>query len=346
MTDAPHLSPEELLALVPTAAIQPRTESYRGDSVAVSLTALDPSDVPIVHQIYEFLGALHVAHDAATMAAVLAAYDLHRCVANVRQLGTSLTAEDLPLDVRKAYHDIRGGSLSALLLLLDGIHADDPDPSDVEQVFMLVRDHRKILRNVLPDLDPEGYARDLSPCDHDASLLAAKWAGASYQTAGAKPVHIRFACDFRGGVSECCMEFAALDRVIYNLINNAARFTADATVDLTILPLSSSGATDLRFVIVNQITAEHQERLRSDIGDDLSPIFLPRAGGTGQGYTTGGHGVGLQICGDFITHGYGLNSVHDALRDGYLGARLVRDCFVTWFHWPGRHAADAATASA
>ena len=40
-----------------------------------------------------------------------------------------------------------------------------------------------------------------------------------------------------------------------------------------------------------------------------------------------------------VVHGYGLPSLHTALDGGYLGARLVRDTFVAWFHWPARRSA-------
>ena len=77
---------------------------------------------------------------------------------------------------------------------------------------------------------------------------------------------------------------------------------------------------------------EHRERLQSDLGDDLSRVFE-------GGYTTGGYGLGLRICGDFVTHGYNLPSLRVALGEGYLGARLIRDTFVAWFHWPARRGA-------
>ena len=90
--------------------------------------------------------------------------------------------------------------------------------------------------------------------------------------------------------------------------------------------------TDLRFVVMNRVAPEHRERLEADLGEELSSVFA-------GGYTTGGHGLGLRICGDFVVHGYGLPSLHTALDDGYLGAKLVRDTFVAWFHWPARRSA-------
>jgi signal transduction histidine kinase len=323
----------ELLALTPAAAIQPRPQRYVGDSVAASIAALHPADAAIVREIYGFLGELYAVHGLAALRAHVDEAALTGLIRRVRRLGAALVADGLSLALRKVYHDLRGGSLAALVMLLADVAAGEANEQDADQIFLLVRDHRKIMRNALPDLDPAGYAEDLCPREHDAALLVQKWSGATYQIGEAKKVAVEVDCDFAGGVSECCMEFAALDRVIYNLINNAARFAADGVVSFTALPISAATATDLRFVISNRVTEAQQALLVRDLEGDLSRIFR-------GGYTTGGVGVGLQICGDFITHGYGLSSVSAALRDGYLGARLIRDCFVAWFHWPARRSGE------
>ena len=163
---------------------------------------------------------------------------------------------------------------------------------------------------------------------HSSELLLAKWSNERYRLREVE-VEVALRCDFDGTISECCMEFAALDRVIYNLVNNAARFAADGRVELRVFPVREGTATDLRFVVINRVTPEHAERVQADLGEDLSRVF-------NGGYTTGGHGLGLRICGDFVSHGYGLPSLATALEGGYIGARMVRDCFVAWFHWPAR----------
>lgn len=328
MIHAPAPSRDELLGLVPLDAIQPRPQPYHGDSVAAPLGALDPADVAVIRGLYDLLGALYHAEDVEAVRAATAAHGLRDLVAQVRVLGMTLASDALG----KVYHDIRGGSLTALLMLLDLADAGRAGQPDIEQIFILVRDHRKIMRNTLPELDPEGYARDLDPCEHDAALLVHKWSDTAYRIDEAAAVRIRFDCEFAGGISECCMEFAALDRVIYNLINNAARFSADGVVEVAVLPLDDAPETNLRFAVSNRVAPGHRDRLRAELGEDLSRVFS-------GGYTTGGHGYGLQICGDFITHGYGLDSLRLALAGGYLGARLVRDHFVAWFHWPARRGA-------
>lgn len=328
----PSPSRDELLALVPPGAIRSRSRPYHGDPVAAPIAALGPGDAAIVRRLYDLLGALYHADTVSSVREVLAAHDLHARIDEIRRLGLARAAEVDAELLHKVYHDLRGGSLTALLMLLDRVDAGRAEQSDIEQVFILVRDQRKIMRNVLPDLDPEGYARDLAPREHDAALLVHKWSDAAYRIDQAGAVRICFDCAFVGGVAECCMEFAALDRVLYNLINNAARFAVDGLVDVAVFPLSDAPETDLRFAVSNRVTPAQRDRLLADIGADLSRVFA-------GGYTTGGHGYGLQICGDFITHGYGLDSPRQALEGGYLGARILRDHFIAWFHWPARRAA-------
>lgn len=330
----------ELLELASPGAIQPRPRRYVGDTVVASIDQIDAGDAAVVRRLYAFLTDVYArvqrldapADGLPALQDELTRHDYRGLCEQIHGLGAALAAEDTPLDLRKVYHDVRGGSLNGLLMHLDMIAMGDGEVEDVERVFILVRDHLKIMRNALPDLDPEGYAADLAPIEHDAGLLVQKWADTRYGTESAAPVRVRLVCEFTGGVSQCCMEFAALDRVIYNLINNAARFAADAEVHLELFPLGPERETDLRFAVSNLVASEHRERLRSDLGDDLSEIFA-------GDYTTGGHGVGLQICSDIVSHGYGLGSTREALRGGYLGARLVRDYFVAWFHWPARRSA-------
>ncbi|WAS90713.1 ATP-binding protein [Nannocystis punicea] len=334
---ASPLTRPELLALASPAEILPRPLPYVGDTVFASVGDLTPGDTQVVRRLYDFLLALLAivrGFDDPGRALVLLREELARqdyggLGEQIRGLGAALVAEDTPMAVRKVYHDVRGGSLTGLLMHLDLCEADEAGTEDVERIFFLVRDHLKIMRNALPDLDPAGHAVDLAPLEHDASLLLEKWAGIPYGAAGARPVRVEMACEFSGTVSECCMEFAALDRVMYNLINNAARFAADAVVHVQVFPLSESRETDLRFVISNQVSSEHRARLVADLGDDFGQIFASR-------YTTDGHGIGLQICSDIVSHGYGLGSTREALLRAYLGARLIRDTFVAWFHWPAR----------
>jgi len=52
------------------------------------------------------------------------------------------------------------------------------------------------------------------------------------------------------------------------------------------------------------------------------------------GFTTGGSGLGMSICAQFVANAYGLQDTAQALDERYLGASRLDDCFVAWFHWP------------
>lgn len=329
-------SPLELLNLTTSDTIVDRLRSYGGDPVSASIAALADDDAAIVRRLYRFLNALYDAtsdlastpeRGLAAVQAVLAEHDHHAVLDQVRRLGEALP-DDTPRALHKVYHDLRDGSLSGLILHLGLVAVGEGAPQDVTRIYLLTRDHLKIMRNALPDLDSLRYAADLCKREHNVGLLAEKWSGALYG-ARERPVHVQLHCDFTGNVSECCLEFSALDRVLYNMINNAARFTTDDRVQLAALPLDGRAATNVRFTVANRCDPEHLARLRERFGDELGRVFL-------GGFTTGGRGLGLEICADFVCHVYGLMSPREALALGYVGAAAIRDHFVAWFHWPGR----------
>jgi signal transduction histidine kinase len=338
-----HIDPppslDELTDLVPASQIRHSAWRTRGESIAASVRDLPPADAATVQALYACLGELLArvgerrdggAEVLTEVSAYLRACDWTALTPRVSGLGAELDRETAPPHVREAYHDIRGGGLPALVMHLEAVLADEAEDGDVERIFLLCRDQRKIIRNALPDLDPDGYAGDLEPRTHTTELLQ-KWSTASYRV-GDQPAEIDLRCDFDGEISQCCMEFAALDRVIYNLVNNAARFAVDGRVALEVFPIRPDVETDLRIVVTNRVDPGRRERLLQDLGGELGHVFE-------GGYTTGGTGLGLRICADLVSHGYGLPSLRAALDRGYLGARLVRDHFVAWFHWPARRSA-------
>lgn len=330
-----ELSLDELAALVPASNIR-HGVGTRGEVVSVGIGDLRPEDAATVRALYGLIGAVYevvtprVEEGLAAVPAVRACAEANgfaTLVPRVSALGKGLDADTVSPLIRKALHDIRGGGLPALLMHLEALLADDVEEDDIRRIFLLCRDQRKIVRNAIPDLDPVGYAHDLEPRAHTTELLS-KWSTATYRVRDRNAeLHLR--CDFDGAISECCMEFAALDRVVYNLVNNAARFTADGRVGLSVFPIRPEEETDLRFVVTNRIDEDRRGRISEDLGGELSRVFR-------GGYTTGGTGLGLRICADLVCHGYNLSSLRVALDRGYLGARIVRDQFAAWFHWPAR----------
>jgi signal transduction histidine kinase len=141
------------------------------------------------------------------------------------------------------------------------------------------------------------------------------------------PVKVLFQSHYDGALCESCLEFSTLDRIIYNLMNNAAEHSDDGVVHFYLVPLPGDPPVDVRLVFRNQVNEEQQRQLREQFGDDPSEIFR-------GGFTTGGHGLGMRICADFCAQAYGLSDFQRAKDKGYFGAKWIGDQFTTWFHWP------------
>ncbi|WP_428268210.1 WYL domain-containing protein [Haliangium sp.] len=354
MPDQPPASPErssspsaevptraEILALVPTQHIRARRIAYNGDTVTVSVSALPDEHVALIRDIYELLGELEAMAEArrgqgpealAEILAFVQERGFSSLVGRCAILRAAMTSDATVMMARKAYHDIRGGSFTALAGYLDLMLAGRTRSGGIERIFGLCRDHRKIIRNAVYDLDQAGYATDLREKRHSIGLLRDKWAAAAHDI-GHAHAEVDIDCDFSGSVSDRCMEFAALDRVIYNLINNATEHTADGRVLMRVVPIDPDAAgTHLRFAVINRVTPAQRRILDQRLRADSGSLFE-------GGFTTGGHGLGLGICGDIVAGSYGLGSVAEAYARGYLGACLIRDYFAVWFHWPAQRTA-------
>jgi signal transduction histidine kinase len=334
---------EQLAALAPGRLIRARAGRYFGDTLTISIGALPEAHAAIVRRLYSFLQALHdfaVAHrDRGAealdgLADFLARHGFESLIQDCATLRAAMTAETTRELVRQTYHDVRGSSLTSLVGHLEMVLEGEAVPGDVGRIFLLARDHLKIMRNAIHDLDQAAYALDLRQEQHSVELLREKWTSVAHHTERGS-VRVALDCDFSGWISERCMEISSLDRVLYNLINNAAEHADGDVVLVRAFPIDQNAATHLRFAVINRVRAEQRAILEDRLQGQLERLFQ-------GGFTTAGHGIGMGICGEIVSHSYGLRSVGDACHRGYLGARIIDGCFVAWFHWPARRAsADA-----
>lgn len=328
------LSDTQLMALASWTLASRRSERYRGDGMSCSLDTFTPDDAARLRQLYDALQHIHAALSGDldqpetachALSQVLDAVGWSVLIKDIRRLGQTTYALHDTQVLRETIHDIRGGALTLLSLYIPQLQRGEPDPAVLLRLFFLSRDHLKIMRNAIPDLDRERYQRDIEGQSHSVQLLVEKWQIES-------PVEhpeVTIDCRFDGHISETCVEFAALDRMLYNLINNAFRHasTPHVHVHLVVLPSPEQPSHDLRFVVSNPIDHAQRRRLEARFGDTLGDLFL-------GGFTTGGSGLGMRIVAEFAANAYGLNLVEDAIAQGYVGVSLVDDQFVVWFHWP------------
>lgn len=250
----------------------------------------------------------------------------------------TLRSQDAPPLVRRALHDLRGGALFALRMYGTLLEEESPSQELVEPAILLARDQAKVIRSLVPSLDREGYARDLEERAHGMRELVDKWEGFVFPAAegpsGPRAVEVRAQTPWRGHLAARCLEAAALDRVVYNLVNNAARFAAD---DQVVLRVEAVGSQAVRLAVGNALAPDQEAWLQAQIGSDLSGLFL-------GGQTRGGHGVGLAAVATVVAMAWGLASVEDAVETGAVGARIQGGTFAAWFHWPALVVGDAEAA--
>ncbi len=350
-----RLDEPTLLALAPTQLPNLRVARYRGDGMGVRMADLTTDDARHVRRLYgalaTLLGQLREAlcipagdgtapggfsngspdvQDASAECIAAAMKVLvqtandpnwRESISAARALrGPAARGDEMQ---RQAIHDIRGGALAALSLTIDLAGHRRVSTADVVRVFYLTRDHLKIVRNAVEDIDVAARQRDMSQREHGAYLLFEKWTSAEHRQPDDRTALVNVYTTYEGPVSQRCLEFSALDRVLYNLMNNAVRFASDGVVDLHLNAIDEN----LRFVVANRITEEQRSTLRGRYPKELGKLYLGN-------FTTGGEGVGMTICAAFVANAYGLSNAKKAVEGAYVGAELLDDAFVAWFHWP------------
>lgn len=322
---------DSFYALAPTELPNLRVRRYRGDDLCLPMAAFTPGDAQRLRQLYGFLQELlavlaPVGQRSAAVCplqALLKRQPAEEVVALATDFGRESYAAEPSPQMAKTIHDLRGGGLTPLLGQLQLAGMFGVEAAAMNTLYFLTRDHLKIMRNALIGLDDEQRERDLLPKLHGTDLIVEKWQGSTVHYAG-HAVKLEVDCRQQTAISECCVEFGALDRILYNLLNNAARHAATDAVRLVVLPVPEAAGDNLRFVLLNAVSQKDQDFLGSI---DLATLFDERTSTTGSGY-------GLAIVKEFVGHAFGLKTDADAVRKGYLGARLLRGEFAVWFHWP------------
>ncbi len=318
--------PQELLDLAPAALPNHRARRFDGAGYEVPLTRFDPADRAILARLYAAVDGLpRLARDAGPDDPAVGAFirGADRLIPDAQHLGAATRAaggEDAA--VRKAVHDIRGGGLAVLVGSAGLLDLQPGDAGVIRSCLEAARDHAKIMRNLLPDIDPAVREADEAAKAHDVGHFAAKWDGMAVRR-GEDTVTIAVHCSFAGAISGRCLETSSIDRVVYNLVNNAVRFAADGSVGVWIFPVA---AGLVRWVVENRVAADQRAFLAA-AAPDPGRLFA-------GGITRGGTGVGLANCAELVADCFGLADQAAAVEGGYLGAAARGDRYLAWFHWP------------
>jgi signal transduction histidine kinase len=322
------ISQIDLLELAPVVLQNWRSKRYHGENLAISIEAFLESDRAIIHELYDFLQELldrlkKESRDEARLIEMLSPGRIEPLIEHVSELGKlSYEADPQPL-LARTIHDLRGGGLTPLLGLIQYASLDGPTPAILNSLFFLTRDHLKIMRNALLGLDDAARTRDLEPKLHSTDLIVEKWDGTLLNSDKGE-IRLAVHCPESVDISECCVEFGALDRILYNLLNNACRHTAQGVIDLLLFPVPDRAGGNLRCVLVNALAAADEAYLRNV---DLQSLF-------DAGVSTTGSGYGLSMVAEFVANAFGLGNSDQAVGGKYVGVTLRQGKFVIWFHWP------------
>jgi signal transduction histidine kinase len=311
---------QELLDLAPTGLAVRRAGRYDGGGFGVPLAAFAAEDRDLIRRVYAVVKAIHdvwvadrTARDDHELQKDMREAGTDAFAASAAALGTATAARGPSPEVRRALHDLRGGGLRLLVSTAALLRLGLPGPTLLSTCVALARDHARIMRHAVPDLDPAGRAHDAAPVVQDVGDVVRQWHGVTVQL-NHRPVAVAAESSYHGGITASGLEAAALDRVLYNLLDNAARYTADGSVDLAIFP---AGGAAVRWVVSNAVGPE------------------PAAGGAGGLFEAGpAGGLGLSTCAAIVAACFGLASGGETVAGGYVGARLVGERFHAWFHWP------------
>jgi hypothetical protein len=311
-----------------------RAQRYQGQDQDALLSVLSLTDQDRARALYEYAKGVHLSwlsmRDAPDWGALRArvltilAPSLRAAAQDLGRDTMALTRDgDATLALGKVLHDLRGGALMSLQLYAHLAEAD-ADPAHLRGAAYLARDQAKIMRNALPDLDPEVRSADEAEKPHFMQTVVEKWDGFRFEGSGQQTGQVDVSCEYDGLLASCCLEASAVDRVIYNYVNNATRFSAGSSIRMEILPI---GDHTVRWIVANRITSDQAHWLQHETRGDLSHLFR-------GGLTRGGNGLGLSNCADFVAAAFGLPDIDSALQGRYLGAMVDDGWYLAWAHWP------------
>jgi len=315
---------------LPEACRSARESRYNGGRFTLKLSVLSLEEAQLVKSLYTELLTFfeRIRREDVFTEAQLAYIHDFACAGIFLDLAQELFERLEAFDnkrgraVSAVLYELSCGALRSLCTELERARAGNVQPLQAQVLFYLARDHLKIMRMALLDIDPERRGRDAARNLHSVDLLLEKWSTRQYHH-GDKALAVSLHHEFRGFVAERCLEFAELDSLFYHILNNAARYAEPAQLRIGVRQTQDNN--NLLWTFANPISAEQVERLRA-IEAAHGNLFAYGAGS--------GSGVGLALVASAIAYAYGFDEAHEAVQEGYCGWQVEGDCFLLWFHWP------------
>lgn len=219
-------------------------------------------------------------------------------------------------------HDLRGAALTQLVQLAELSLAGPARNGDFRAMAILAGDHAKVMRHSLIGLDEERRLLDVGRRLHGVDNLRSRFPFLVLCNRDGD-VRVDFAADWDGSFAITCPEFSTVLKQLYNLMDNAARHTADRTVVVRVYAKPYAEPRSVRLVVANALTPDERATFSPDV---LSALW--------RGYTTTGSGLGLSSCAALVADAFGLEGPEQAVDLGYVGSRLTDTGYIASFHWP------------
>ncbi|TVP48242.1 MAG: hypothetical protein EA350_03630 [Gemmatimonadales bacterium] len=341
------MNPEPFFVDLPEPSLAtPPTMRWFGDGLEIPAGAIMQRDLEDLQLLYGALVGCYErwlegrpSPDWAELARRIQGFDESPLREALERLGlVTLGDPDASPVLRRALHDLRGGAFFALRMYGTLLADEVPSEELVQPAVLLARDQAKLVRSLVPQIDPEGHRRDREEKAHGMDELVDKWDGFEFpgvEDDGAgriRPATVEVDAAWRGALAARCLEAAALDRVLYNMINNAARFTSDGRVRLLVELVTP---TTVRIAVANSIEAAQGSWIEQETEGEVSRLFL-------GGSTRGGQGVGLQAAAAIVARAWGQVMPGEAVETGAVGARVRGEAFTAWIVWPALLGTSAA----
>lgn len=322
-----------LQSIAPNDLTIRRTNRYDGTGTGMSLQAFHPDDQKRIRIVYETVNRVYQTwlHEKKDLSSSVLQVRLKQVadskfLRTIQKIGRNgyFDLDDGQRNlIDRALHDIKGGSLNGLFGTTQLLEEMGWRDDRIQKAVYMARDHAKIMRNILVDIDPRVREDDESAHAHHINHFTEKLNDFAFEFEDLKlSVHLH--CSYQGDISNCCLETSSIDRILFNFINNSAKYSASHEVNVYIFAVNDQM---IRWVFQNPVSEEHVRWFQQHCDETMWDLFLSKRTYKGQGF-------GLYNCAEIVGNSFGVSRVEDTVRQGYIGAKLDNEVFYNWFHWP------------